>query len=188
MIFIPHTQIEIPENVKSLMTFLWGLGFRHSCLFGGALRDIDRGVRPTDYDVRVWVQNLSMVSGALNASLQFLDGPWNRVMTNGKERFLFRYKGMDIDLSPRVVTREFVSIEEVAKDRIADADATCSQIAMDPFYGVYATPGYFQCKDGKIFLRVPKTPLEVARLSAYSTKVRSKFPKHTLDYNDDFFS
>lgn len=187
MNFIPHTQIEIPENVKSLMTFLWGLGFRHSCLFGGALRDIDRGVAPTDYDVRIWVQSPNETLDKLNAIRHHFDGPIEGRETNGKIRWLFKYKGMDIDLSPRVVTREFVSIEEVAKDRIADADATCSQIAMDPFYRVYATPGYFQCKDGKIFLRVPKTPLEVARLSAYGIKVRSKFPKHTLEYNDEWF-
>lgn len=178
----------VPQNVKDLMTFLWGLGFRHTCLFGGALRDLDRGVEPTDYDVRVWVQSPNETLDKLNGARHHFDAPIEGRETNGSLRWLFKYKGMDIDLSPRVVTREFVSIEEVAKDRIRDSDATCSQIAMDPFYGVHVSDGYRQCKDGRIFLRVPKTKRDVARLRAYERKVRSKFPSHILEYNDDFFS
>lgn len=174
-----RTDFRTPENVKDLMSFLWTAGFRYFCLFGGAVRDIDRGVAPTDYDVRVWVQSPNETMDKLNAVRHHFDGPIEGRETNGKIRWLFKYRGMDIDLSPRVVTREFVSIEEVAKDRVADSDANCSQIAMDPFYGVHVSEHYPLSKDGLILLRDPKGDEDVARrLDAYEKKLRGKFPSH----------
>jgi hypothetical protein len=172
----------LPGMWDSLVRFLSSMGATNLALFGGAVRDTDLGIKPNDYDVRVWMDDEKKAKFllALRSKVHV-----NQIPSDGtnKPRYLFNFKGVPVDLSIREIPEEYegcyIPVSAVAKNRVLDADIGLSAIALDPIGVAWATDEYELDKKFKRLTVYPKPPhmsTGRVRIETYTDRMHNKFP------------
>lgn len=193
----PDTQKIMLAGTPPLLTPVFeGLvraGATHFALFGGAIRDADysarHGVnRPVkDYDIRIWLPaaDIENQTQTLVENLQDAFNTTARLTPSagtGRIRYCFDFGGSELDISIRPMPDIFDGttppVEAVARDRAFDSDIGICAVAIDPSGQVWARPEYLQDQTNKTLSVYPIADTE--RKSAYTERMRGKFPAHRV--------
>ena len=189
-VITPVALLALPELAPDIFNQLARAGARHSAIFGGAPRDADYAARHQvdkpvrDYDVRIWIEptDHEFHKQLVLDRLRIVFGPMVPMpgLGNGPMRYIFNYKGSELDVSIRPIPEHFryrqIPVGAVAYDRAQDSDIGLSSVALDPTLQAWGSLQYLADRDNKTLTVYPIDNPE--RKAAYLAKMQKKFPEH----------
>lgn len=183
-----EVQLDIPPHTRKIFQLLELAGAKYYALFGGAVRDHnykEKTIETKDYDIRIWLPEKEDYEKDLKQFITFLESYTQAKVIempcigSQKIRHCFTWNNVELDLTirPYKIT-PLTPLHAVALDRIMEADAGISAVAIDPTFTGWARPEYIS--DNKNKTLTIYNHHHLYRRISYARRLHRKFQEHII--------